>query len=186
MIKISMIVACTIDGGIGNNNSMAWHIPEEMRKFKKITVGNNTGGSQNAVIMGRKTWESLGRKALPNRLNIILSRRLDVQSYENLVIRKSLLDCLIVCQKKQIQNIFIIGGAELYNYTLENYSNNIQPFVLDKVYLSVMYYNKDHQTDTYFDIHSVFENFDIEKDKEYDQESKDRLFASYICSNKYV
>ena len=68
------ILACTKKGGIGLNGKLPWRIKEDMMLFKKITTTTAATISQNAVIMGRKTWESIPKKfrPLPNRINIIL------------------------------------------------------------------------------------------------------------------
>ena len=68
----SIILACTFEGGIGYNNDIPWNIKSEIYLFKQIT-GNKDQYKQNAVIMGRNTWESLPHKPLKDRLNIIPS-----------------------------------------------------------------------------------------------------------------
>ena len=176
-----MILACTIDGGIGENNTMPWYIPEEIKKFKKITSRTSNPNLKNAVIMGRNTWESLGKKELPNRINIVLSKSLKRQNIGNILIRNSINDCLITCCKYKVENIFIIGGAKLYDYFLKYHCNTIQPCIIDKIYLSVMFHNNTHSTDTYIELDRIFESFVLEKDKEFEKEARERLFASYIC-----
>ena len=77
---ISIIVATSLNWAIGRNNQLLWHISEDLKYFKKITSGHT-------VIMGRKTWESIGRP-LPNRRNIVVSRSLenitDAEVYKSL------------------------------------------------------------------------------------------------------
>ena len=65
-IMISIIVAVSDDWGIGKDNELLWHIPEDLRRFKRLTMGKS-------VIMGKKTWESLPRRPLPGRKNIVLT-----------------------------------------------------------------------------------------------------------------
>lgn len=105
MIKI--IVACGRNDVIGFNNQMPWHLPRDLKFFKEKTL-NQT------VIMGRKTYESIG-KALPQRNNIILSRQnLSVPNAEVIYSRE---EALIRAESFQT-DIFIIGGAEIYRQFL--------------------------------------------------------------------
>lgn len=70
-IPFDLVLARTLSGGIGKNNQLPWKLPSDMKMFKKITTSGIHG---NSVIMGRKTFESMKSKALPNRLNIIISK----------------------------------------------------------------------------------------------------------------
>jgi dihydrofolate reductase len=101
---ISIIVAVSEDWGIGKDNELLWHIPEDMKRFKRLTSGNT-------VIMGKKTWESLPRRPLPGRKNIVLT---DVP-HENIdcsVTAYSIEDALSKCEKGE--EIFVIGGGSIY------------------------------------------------------------------------
>jgi dihydrofolate reductase len=75
MSRLTIIIAATKANGIGVNNSLPWHLPKEMKYFFQVT-SNAADGQKNAVIMGRKTWESIPQKRRPlsNRYNIILTR----------------------------------------------------------------------------------------------------------------
>ena len=102
-MEVHLIWAQDKNGGIGKNGKLPWHISEDLKNFKRITL-NST------IIMGRKTWESLPIKPLPNRDNIILSKTLvlDIltfKTYENCI------DNLI---KRNISKVFIIGGRSMY------------------------------------------------------------------------
>jgi dihydrofolate reductase len=70
-IPFDLVIGRTIKGGIGKNNALPWKLPSDLKMFKKITT---SGPSRNSVIMGRKTFQSIGSRPLPNRLNIVLSR----------------------------------------------------------------------------------------------------------------
>ena len=114
-IILSHMVAASQNNVIGFKNNLPWHIPEDLKYFK-----NNTTGK--ALIMGRKTFESLG-KALPNRLNIIVTRNKSFKAKEVVVcssIEKSIAYCK---QKKIIQKygteIFITGGGEIFTQTID-------------------------------------------------------------------
>lgn len=101
---ISIIVAVSEDLGIGKNNNLLWHLPEDLKRFKKLTYGKS-------VIMGKKTWESLPVKPLPGRKNIVLT---DVpgEYFENAVTAYSVEDALSKCAKEE--EVFIMGGGSIY------------------------------------------------------------------------
>jgi dihydrofolate reductase len=101
---ISIIVAVSEDWGIGKDNELLWHISEDLKRFKRLTSGNT-------VIMGKKTWESLPRRPLPGRKNIVLTDN-PKESIENAVTAYSLQDSLNKCD--QNEEIFIIGGGSIY------------------------------------------------------------------------
>ena len=101
---ISIIVAVSEDRGIGKDNELLWHISEDLKRFKKLTSGNT-------VIMGKKTWESLPRRPLSGRKNIVLTD--NPQEYiEGSVTAYSIEDALSKCEKDE--EIFIIGGGSIY------------------------------------------------------------------------
>ena len=101
---ISIIVAVSEDWGIGKNNELLWHISEDLKRFKWLTSGNT-------VIMGKRTWESLPRKPLPGRINIVLTDD-KTETIENAVTAYSIEDSLSKCDKTG--EIFIIGGGSIY------------------------------------------------------------------------
>ena len=101
---ISIIVAVSEDWGIGKDNELLWHISEDLKRFKRLTSGN-------AVIMGKKTWESLPKKPLPNRKNIVLTDN-PKETIENAITAYSIEDSLAKCTPGE--GIFIIGGGSIY------------------------------------------------------------------------
>lgn len=101
---ISIIVAVSDDWGIGKENELLWHIPEDLKRFKQLTFGNT-------VIMGKKTWESLPRRPLPGRKNIVLTDVSD-ETIEGSITAYSIKDALSKCEKGE--EIFIIGGGSIY------------------------------------------------------------------------
>ncbi len=101
---ISIIAAVSEDFGIGRNNDLLWYIPEDLERFKRLTYGKT-------VIMGKKTWESLPRKPLPGRKNIVISDS-PGDRIENAVTAFSIEDALD--KSGQGEEIFIIGGASIY------------------------------------------------------------------------
>lgn len=100
--SITLIVATDLKGGIGLNNQLLWHLPDDLKRFKALTIGK-------AIIMGRKTFESIG-KALPGRRNIVLSRDADLR-IEGAEVFERLEDAIAACKE---ESICIIGGGEIY------------------------------------------------------------------------
>jgi dihydrofolate reductase len=101
---ISIIVAVSDDWGIGKNNDLLWNISEDLKRFKKLTLGNT-------VVMGKKTWESLPKRPLPGRKNIVLTDNRN-EVIENAVTCYSIEDALSKCNENE--EIFIMGGGSIY------------------------------------------------------------------------
>ena len=125
----SAIVAVGKNYEIGKKNQLLWHISEDLKNFKKITTGKT-------VIMGRKTFESIG-KPLPNRRNIILSRTL--KEVEGAEVFHSL-DEVTSLFENSSEEVFIIGGADIYNEMFGR---------LKKLYISFIK-NEDNEADAFF------------------------------------
>jgi dihydrofolate reductase len=107
-----LIVAVAQNGVIGKSTGeMSWHVSEEFKHFKNTTRGY-------PVIMGRKTFETLG-KPLKERLNIVLTKNSEYKTqYDEVLIFSSLEDAIDYCKKNNFEKIFIIGGAEIYKLAL--------------------------------------------------------------------
>ncbi len=101
---ISIIVAVSDDLGIGRNNDLLWHIPEDMRRFKSLTMGK-------CIIMGKRTWESLPRKPLPGRTNIVITD-IPQECIDCSVTAYSIEDALSKCDSGK--EAFVIGGGSVY------------------------------------------------------------------------
>ena len=101
---ISIIVAVARNNAIGYGNQLLYWLPDDLKRFKALTTGHT-------IIMGRKTFESLPKGALPNRRNIILTRNPDFRAAGAEVFR-SLADALAQCQPEE--EVFIIGGESVY------------------------------------------------------------------------
>ena len=150
---LSIIVAKAKNNIIGKNNSLIWHLPEDLKHFKETTTGHN-------IIMGRKTFESIG-KVLPNRKNIVFSQNPDFKvKDENVEVVHSLLQIQDLIEGKE--EAFVIGGAMIYNL--------LMPYVT-KMYVTEI--EKDFEGDTFFPkINSeVWEEISREKGPE-DSENK--------------
>lgn len=104
-MRVSTIVGVGKNNAIGRGNAIPWHLPADLKYFKKITTGH-------PIIMGRKCFESIGRP-LPNRTNIIVSRNPDFEA-EDCILVHSLSAGLVIAQERNFEEAFIIGGGEIY------------------------------------------------------------------------
>ena len=108
-MQIILIAAFTDNRVLGKDNRLIWHLPEDLKNFKRLTSGH-------PVIMGRKTFESLG-KPLPNRTNIVITRNADFQS-DGCVVVNSLKNALQKAEEIGAEKTFVIGGGEIYAQAL--------------------------------------------------------------------
>ena len=125
---ISIIVAIAQNGTIGDKNALLWHIKEDMRFFRTTTSGH-------PVIMGRKTFESLGSKPLPKRKNIVITRS-DVE-FEGAFVAHSLEEAIAMADDDA--EVFIMGGAQIYVQALD---------IADRMYITRV--ERDYEGDTSF------------------------------------
>jgi dihydrofolate reductase len=106
----SIIVAKAANNAIGINNDLPWHLPSDLKHFKQTTSGHH-------VIMGRKTFESLGRP-LPGRTHIILTRNESFKVPQGHYSVRTLEEAFSIGESKSLDKIFILGGAEIYKMAL--------------------------------------------------------------------
>lgn len=125
---VSNIVVTDKNSGIGKNNQLLIHFPADLKRFKKITSGHT-------IIMGRKTYDSMG-KALPNRRNIVISRQENLRLADAEVV-SSLTEALEL--SKGQEEVFIIGGAEIFRQALP---------LSQRIYLTAIHHRFD--ADTFF------------------------------------
>lgn len=116
-IKVCHIVATDLNGCIGKDNQMPWHLPADLKRFKELTTGG-------VVIMGRKTFESLDCKPLPNSTNIVLTSKVDSSLQHAVWTAKDIGTALGLAQElsglfSDNRTIWIIGGAEIYAQTMQ-------------------------------------------------------------------
>ncbi|MEX2593212.1 MAG: dihydrofolate reductase [Anditalea sp.] len=109
-MKISIIVAKAKNNVIGKDNQLVWHLPGDLRHFKNTTSGHH-------VIMGRKTFESMG-KPLPKRTSIVITRNKSYTVPEGHYVVHDLASALEVGHSKGLDQIFILGGAEIFKMAL--------------------------------------------------------------------
>jgi len=128
-MTISIIAAIAKNNVIGKDNDLIWHIPEDLKRFKKLTSGHS-------IIMGRKTYESLPFKPLPNRKNIVISRIKDLK-LQGAIVVKNPEEAIKICKGEN--EVFICGGAEIYKLFLP---------IANKMYLTRIH--KSFNGDTFF------------------------------------
>jgi len=112
--NVTLIAAMDVKGGIGKDNKMPWHVSEDLQHFKRIT-------DTNTLVMGRSTYESLGRKPLPDRVNIVMTSHVNsVYNHptDDSVVAMNDLKGFVkdICDREQL---FIIGGGKIYQAALE-------------------------------------------------------------------
>ena len=156
-MELNLIVAyCKKNNGIGNEKSIPWYLKSELKYFKEITSKKEHNLS-NIVIMGRKTWDSLPKKPLPNRINIILSNNNNIDYKKNIELNykdtyvindiEKYLESLKNQNQKQI--IFVIGGAQIYKHVLDlSESNNLNFNLNLNLYITEIY--NEFNCDTYY------------------------------------
>jgi dihydrofolate reductase len=160
-MSISMILAVANNGVIGNNNTLVWKQKKDMQLFKSLTSGN-------AIIMGRKTFDSI-KKPLPNRTNIVITRNINFEADGVLVFNN--LNMAIQKAKETNKEIFIIGGADIYTQSIP---------LVDKIYLTKI--DASPEGDAYFNF-DLLEKFNktstisLKKDEE---NEFDYSFEEYI------
>ena len=125
----SIIVAVDKSNAIGKDNNLLCHLPNDLKHFKSVTEGH-------PVIMGRKTFESLPKGALPNRRNIVITRNKDLH-FERCEMVSSIQEAIDLC--KDESEIFFIGGGTIYNEAI---------CFADKVYLTCIHHK--FEADTFF------------------------------------
>lgn len=154
-MTLSLIVAMSKNGVIGKDNKLPWHLPEDLKRFKRITMGH-------PIIMGRKTFESIG-KPLPGRKNIVLSRSLPLLTSlltspykgeeDQIVVMNSLEKAFSLCNPNE--EVFVIGGAEIFKLAL--------PFA-HKIYLTLI--EQEIDGDIFFQKINLQEDFEIVEQSE--------------------
>jgi dihydrofolate reductase len=128
---LSLIVATAENGVIGKDGEMPWRLPAESAYFRQTTLGH-------PVITGRKNYEAMGRP-LPDRLNVVITRQEDYQVPDGVLVVHSLKEALDLPEVKKAPEVFIIGGAQIYNEAMP---------IADKLYLTTI--DAQIEGDTFF------------------------------------
>lgn len=115
---ISLIAAMDKNRGIGKNNTLPWHLPSDLKRFKRLTMGHH-------LMMGRKTYETIG-KPLPGRVMIIVTRQKGYHA-EGCIVVNSIQQAIIEAENHQEEELFVIGGGEIFRQIIDR---------ADKIYLT--------------------------------------------------
>ena len=122
--RIALIAAMAANRVIGKGNQMPWHLPADLKHFKRLTLGK-------PVIMGRKTFESIGSKPLPGRVNIVISSN-EHYAPVGVVIARDLSQALSIAEGHALDEIMVIGGATIYQQAIA---------LADRLYLTFIQLN---------------------------------------------
>ena len=157
---ITIIAAIAKNNALGKDNQLIWHLPADLKRFKKVTLNHH-------IIMGRKTFESLG-KPLPNRTTIIITRNMSFKA-EDCIVVNSLKDAIEA--SKEDENPFILGGAEIYKQAIK---------IADKLDLTFIHHN--FEADVFFpEIDSTIWKETSREDFKADAKNKyDYSFVSFL------
>lgn len=159
-MNFSLVVAIDQNRGIGKDGELPWHIPEDLKYFKELTTRLEDPSMQNAVVMGRKTWESIPEKyrPLPERINIVLTRDESYAVPANVLIYNSFETMLQRLSDEtyeaMIETVFIIGGQQIFEQAIQ--SEYCQT-------LWITHIQNTYSCDTFF---PVFDNDFIKKDSQ--------------------
>ena len=136
-----MNLICAIDSkyGIGIDNNLPWKLKSDMEYFKKITCSCLDKNKKNAVIMGRKTWESIPIKYRPlkDRINLVISRLNPECTGADLVTNNIDLAINYLNELNNVENIFVIGGSQIYDIFMKNK----EKYKLNKLYITHIHKN---------------------------------------------
>lgn len=197
-IKLSLVVAINNSNrGIGLNGSIPWRLPNDMKHFARVTTHTKDVNKKNAVIMGKLTWLSIPKhlRPLPNRLNVIISTQMSKENcdakenanMDNILIFKSFeeaVDTLVGNYSDKIENIYAIGGTQIYKKALE-----FPKGFMDRIYLTRVF--SDVQCDTFLqpanfldkfrklDVVPDKENYTVEFNKMLNENNLDIIFEVY-------
>jgi dihydrofolate reductase len=153
---VTIVVAIGENNAIGKNNQLLWYLPADLKHFKNITTGHT-------VIMGRKTYDSVG-KPLPNRRNIIITRQ-DI-AIDGCEVVKSIEDALALVAHEE--EVFIVGGAEIYRQSMH---------LTNRIYLTIVHQKFD--ADSFFPEINYNEWQETERE-DHQPDEKNKLPYSFI------
>ena len=161
---ISLIVATDNVGGIGKDNKIPWHLPEDIKRFKDLTMGH-------PVIMGRKTFESIIstlKKPLPGRTNIVVTRNPDF-NYEGVLVFNNIEDAIKKGKEIDADEVLIAGGAQIFDSVVER---------ADRLYLTLI--DGDFGADTFFHHANKFTKIISKEKKQFED-----LKYTFLTLEKY-
>lgn len=165
-LRLSLLVAMAKNRVIGRNNQLPWHLPADLKHFKFLTMGQT-------IVMGRKTFESIGRP-LPGRANIIITRQTDYEAPGAIVVN-SLEDALLICEENGSHDSehFIIGGEKLYSQTIK---------ICQRIYITEI--QRDFEGDVYFPEFNRADWEEIQRDKHVSEKDDNLEFHFVVLERK--
>lgn len=165
-MKISLVAAMSIsDHVIGKDNKIPWKLPSDMKMFKELTSGK-------AVVMGRKTFESIGRP-LPNRTNIVITRNTEYNKHPKCLYAHSIEEAIEISKNLEIEHLMVIGGSNIY----EEFMN-----VADELLLTFVLGVFDG--DTFFPSANSFKEFKMIECSDPIKEEKDEFYHVFCKYTK--
>jgi dihydrofolate reductase len=167
--QLSIIVASSLEYGIGYDNKLCWNIPNELKHFRDITMRRRDKNKKNCIIMGKNTWYSLPNAPSPlkDRINIIIStndydkihKEIVISDMKDTYVFKTIEDALLhIDDEDMIETAFIIGGAQLYNAFLEKHIRKI-----NSIYWSIIY-DKKYNCDRFIASNIIYNHFTFLKE----------------------
>lgn len=167
MKQLSIIVASSLEYGIGYENKLCWNIPNELKYFRDITTRRHDKNKKNCIIMGKNTWYSLPNAPSPlkDRINIIISANdydkiaKEISEISDCRVFRSIDDALLYIENDDvIESSFVIGGSQLYNAFLEKHIRNI-----NSIYWSIVY-DKKYVCDRFIASNIIYNHFSFLKE----------------------
>lgn len=165
-LRLSILVAMARNRVIGQNNKLPWRLPADLKHFKFLTMGHT-------IVMGRKTYESIGRP-LPGRANIIITHQTSFEAPGAIVVN-SVEDALRICEETSTPNneSFIIGGEKLYRQTLRH---------CQRMYITEI--QKDFEGDTFFPEFNADDWEEIQRDKHFSENNNNMEYHFVVLDRK--
>jgi len=161
---ISIIVAIAQNGAIGYKGDLIYHLSADLKRFKSLTTGHT-------VIMGRKTFQSLPKGALPNRRNIVLTRQQGI-SFEGTEVFTSITEALAHCTPDE--KIYVIGGAQIYSQALE---------LADELEITLVHATP-READTFFPDYNANGRWKLVNREDHDPDEKNPYPYSFLTYRK--
>ena len=177
--NLSIIVASSLEYGIGYDNKLCWNIPEELKSFRNITLSCQRKDTKNCLIMGKNTWYSLPNAPTPlkYRVNVIISScdyekiSKEIEGMPDTFVFRTIEDALkYIDDEDIIENCFVIGGALIYDAFLTKYIKYVKA-----IYWSIIY-DKKYLCDRFIPSNIIYNNFSFNKD---DIIIKDKYVSMY-------
>ena len=161
--EIAIIVIVDENYGIGKDGELLCYLPNDLKHFKKLTTGHT-------IIMGRKTYESLPKGALPNRKNIVISSD-NKENYPGCIVVRSVDEAILLSEDKE--KVFIIGGGKIYKSTIH---------LANKLYLTRIHHTFE-EADTFFP-EVDFNNWELIEEEKHKADEKHLYDYSFLCYQK--